>query len=141
MGLPRFACLTGATILYGLTITGADDPLGAGLGQFLLIVTLAGLWGLFDGWRQPFGTGVIAWVLAAVLLVLLGPLPETLSRPADEGGWTGLSDYLSMITDGAGFMFALVAGPAFAGLGLGHLIRSSNRPPVPPNARPDVTPH
>lgn len=141
MGLLRCVCLTGTTVLYGLTITGEDDPVGAGLGSFMLTVTVAGLWALVDGWRRSFRTGAIAWVLAAALLVLLGPLPWVLSYPPAEGGWTGVSDYLSMIGDGVVFMFALVAVPALAGLGLGRLIRGAQHPTAPSTPHSDVHAH
>lgn len=130
MGLLRLAVLIGTQTLYTYSLSGDEDPVGAGLTGMLLLVTLSGTWAIIDGRRRPLRTGVLAWLLASALAVLLGSLPATLSYPADEGGWTGLSDYLGTVADGAGFMFGLVAVPALGGLGLGHLIRVSLRRPA-----------
>jgi hypothetical protein len=136
MGLVRFAALTGATILYGLSITGGEDPVGAGLEGFMLTVALTGLWSLIDGWRRPLRTGAVAWALTSLLLVILGPLPEKLSYPASEGGWNGLGDYLAFVGDGFGVLLLLWAVPAAAGLVLGHLVRVAMRTTSPATARP-----
>lgn len=138
MATVRGAALMGVSLLYGWTISSAADPVGAGLVGLALTVTLATAWSVVDGWRRPLRTGLAAWVLTAALLVVLGPLPDVLSYPADQGGWTGLPDYLAMTADGAGFMFALVALPALAGLGGGHLIRVGGRsvPPTASSGRP-----
>lgn len=127
MAVLRCAALMVVSLLYGWSISPSADPVGAGLVGFMLTVALATVWSVVDGWRRPLRTGVAAWVLTAALLVVLAPLPGILTYPADEGGWTSLADYLAMTADGAGFMFALVAVPALAGLGGGHLIRVGGR--------------
>jgi hypothetical protein len=132
MGVLRFAVLTAATsIASALATQSGEDPVGAGLSEFLLTAAAAGLWSALDAWRRhPLTPLAIAWALASVLLVVLGPLPETLARPPAEGGWTGLGAYLAQVGDGAVFMFALTAVPAAAGLFIGHLIRRSGSPPT-----------
>lgn len=130
MGVMRFAVVTAATsIASALAMQSGEDPVWAGLSEFLLTAAAAGLWSALDAWRrQPLRPLAIAWTLASVLLVVLGPLPETLARPPAEGGWNGLGAYLTQVGDGAVFMFALTALPAAGGLVIGYLIRRPGSP-------------
>ncbi len=134
MVLLRLPVLAGAGFLLSSLSPADADPLGTGLLAFFLTVLISGLWAALDGWRHPLRTAAAAWVLTAALFVVFQPLPNALAWPADEGGWTGLWNYLSSVGEGAGFVFALVAVPAAAGLALGHLIRRLTRP-----ARLDAT--
>ena len=122
-GLVRGGGLVAATALLEVVLSASTDALAAGLTQFIVIVTVAGLWATYDGWRRHVRTGAISWGLAAVLFLLFYSLPYAVSAPATEGGWSGLGDYLATSFDSGGFMLGLVAVPALAGLVIGRLLR------------------
>ena len=127
MALGRFVVLAGVDALSVWVTPPSADPVGTGLTAFVITMSIAGTWALVDGWRRPLRTGAVAWLLTGLAFVVVNPLPYALVWPAAEGGWTGLHDYLGRITEGAGFMFALVVVPAVTGLALGHVIRRSRR--------------
>ena len=132
MGVMRFAIVTGATAIASvLSLQSGEGPVWDGLNVFLLTAAAAGSWSALDAWRtRLLAPSVIAWSLATVLLVVLDPLPRMLSYPPGEGGWTGLGDYVATVWNGAGFMFALTAVPAAAGLTIGRLVRRPAGPPT-----------
>jgi hypothetical protein len=117
MGLLRFAVVTGATSLASaLAMQSGEDPVWAGLSVFLLTAAAAGLWSARDAWRgQRLTPLAVVWALTSVLLVVLGPLLDTLGLPPAEGGWNGLGAYLAHVGDGAVLTSALTAVPAAGG--------------------------
>lgn len=132
MGVMRFAVVVGATSLASaLNMQYGQSPFWAGLSIFLLTAATAGSWSAIDAWRrEPVAPLAIAWTLASLLLVVLGPLPETLANPPAEVGWDALGSYLALVGDGAVLMFALTAVPAAAGLVIGHRIRRPGAQPT-----------
>jgi hypothetical protein len=127
MALIRLAVLVGGDFLFTWMTPAEADPVGTGLTFFLITFSVAGAWALVDGWRRPLRTGAVAWLLTAALFAVVSPLADLLTASTPEGGWTGLPDYLALVSPGAGFVFGLVMLPATVGLGLGHLIRRSLR--------------
>jgi hypothetical protein len=113
--LIRSAALVGLTQGAAYLYAGAhpeDDGLGTGLTAMTLLVGMAAIWGLVDGFRHPLPELCVTWVvvglLSAVATTLFADLPH---GPVD---WSVI---LADLRDGLGFWAALVYVPAI-GCGL-----------------------
>ncbi|MFY0408822.1 hypothetical protein [Solicola sp. PLA-1-18] len=101
----------------------SDDPVGAGLTAFLMVVVVAGVLGVADGLlrRRTTSTG-LQLAVWAVVAALYG------AASASLGDWTGVGEWVF----GAVLMGGLAAAGGLTGVAVGTALRLAVTPAATP---------
>lgn len=131
----RLASILGGSLLYSFVMINLfpteDANIGAGLILFGLLLTVSGLWGLWDGYHAKLLPPVfVRWAVIAAVVGLSGPIQIWFEEGGGDFGvlW---SDLLHLTP----FLAGLVLAPAAAGIAIGYAINSGGR------TLPRSTPH
>lgn len=123
--LVRLAAILGGSLLYSIVINLApteDANIGAGLVYFALLLTVSGVWGLWDGHHAKALPPVfVRWALIAVVVGLSGPVRIWFEEGQDFGV---LRSDLWNLTP---FLAGLVLAPAAVGIGIGYVLNGGRR--------------
>ncbi len=123
----RLAAVLGGTALYTVAaiyvFPTEDADIGAGLLYFALLLTVSGLWGLWDGYHAKALPPVfVRWAVVAVVVGLAFPLRIWTEEGRDFGVlWQDLV-YLTP------FVAGLVLAPAAVGIAVGHALNGGRSP-------------
>ncbi|WP_328531200.1 hypothetical protein OG984_08755 [Nocardioides sp. NBC_00368] len=133
----RLAAMVGGSVLFSVAtdiLFRTDDAtIGAGLLYFALLLTVSGLWGLWDGFHaKRLAPVFVRWALVAGAVGLSGPIRIWFEGDRDLGVlW---SDFWSLTP----FLTGLVLVPAAVGIGIGYALGNGggtvrNGTPHPPS--------
>ncbi|NGN91249.1 hypothetical protein G5C66_00645 [Nocardioides sp. KC13] len=115
----RLAVIVGGSILFSiatdLIFRTEDATIGAGLLYFALLLTVSGLWGLWDGYHaKRLAPVFVRWALVAGAVGLSGPFRIWFEDGRDVGVlWSDLWNLTP-------FLAGLVVVPAAVGIGIGY---------------------
>jgi hypothetical protein len=124
--LVRLAVILGGSLLFSLVTNnlfpGEDANIGAGLIFFGVLLTVSGLWGLWDGYHATSLPPVfVRWAVIAVVVGLSGPFRIWFAEGRDlDVLW---SDLLNLTP----FVAGLVLVPAAVGIGIGRALSGRDR--------------
>jgi hypothetical protein len=124
--LVRLAAILGGSLLYSIVMTTffptEDADIGAGLLFFALLLTVSGIWGLWDGYHATALPPVfVRWALIAGVVGLSGPFRIWFEEGRDFGVlWSDLWNLTP-------FLAGLVIAPAAVGIAIGYALNSSRR--------------
>ena len=122
----RLAAILGGGLLYSLVMINffptEDANIGAGLIFFALLLTVSGLWGLWDGFHAKVLPPVfLRWALIAGVVGLSGPFRIWIEEGRDVGVlWSDLWNLTP-------FLAGLVLVPAAVGIAVGYALSSGRR--------------
>ncbi|GGU13982.1 hypothetical protein [Nocardioides albus] len=122
----RLAALLGGSLLFSIVVTRLfpteDADIGAGLIFFALLLTVSGLWGLWDGYHASrLPVVFVRWAVIAVVVGLSGPVRIWVEEGRDlDVLWSDLVNLTPLIA-------GLVLVPAAVGIGIGHSLNSGRR--------------
>ncbi|MFI5623733.1 hypothetical protein ACIA03_09720 [Nocardioides sp. NPDC051685] len=122
----RLAAMLGGTVLYTIAMVNLfpseDADIGAGLIYFALLLTVSGIWGLWDGYHAKALPPVfVRWAVVAVVIGLSGPFRIWFEEGRDFGV---LRSDLWNLTP---FLAGLVLAPAAVGIAVGYALNSGGR--------------
>jgi hypothetical protein len=121
--LVRLAAILGGSLLYSIVMTTffptEDADIGAGLIYFALLLTVSGIWGLWDGYHAKALPPVfVRWALIATVVGLSGPFRIWFEEGHDFGVlWSDLWNLTP-------FLAGLVLAPAAVGIAIGAGFRN-----------------
>jgi len=124
--LVRLAVILGGSLLFSTVMTNLfpteDANIGAGLIYFALLLTVSGIWGLWDGHHANALPPVfVRWALIAGVVGLSGPFRIWFEEGRDFGVlWSDLWNLTP-------FLAGLVLAPAAVGIGIGYALNSGRR--------------
>jgi hypothetical protein len=121
--LVRLAVILGGSLLFSIVMTNLfpteDANIGAGLIYFALLLTVSGVWGLWDGHHAKTLPPVfVRWALIAGVVGLSGPFRIWIEEGQDFGVlWSDLWNLTP-------FLAGLVLAPAAVGIAIGAGFRN-----------------
>lgn len=124
--LVRLAVILGGSLLFSTVMTNLfpteDANIGAGLIYFALLLTVAGIWGLWDGHHAATLPPVfVRWALIAGVVGLSGPVRIWFEEGRDvDVLWSDLWNLTP-------FLAGLVLAPAAVGIGIGYALNGGRR--------------
>lgn len=124
--LVRLAVILGGSLLFSTVMTNLfpteDANIGAGLIYFALLLTVSGIWGLWDGHHAATLPPVfVRWALIAGAVGLSGPVRIWFEEGRDfDVLWSDLWNLTP-------FLAGLVLAPAAVGIGIGYALNSGRR--------------
>lgn len=124
--LVRLSVILGGSLLFSIVMTylfpTEDANIGAGLIYFALLLTVSGIWGLWDGHHAKTLPPVfVRWALIAGVVGLSGPFRIWFEEGRDFGVlWSDLWNLTP-------FLAGLVLAPAAVGIGIGYALNGGRR--------------
>lgn len=122
----RLTVMVGGSLLFSIAtdilFRTEDATIGAGLLYFALLLTVSGLWGLWDGHHaERLAPVFVRWALIAGAVGLSGPFRIWFEEGRDFGVlWSDLWNLTPFLT-------GLVLAPAAVGIGIGYALSSGGR--------------
>lgn len=122
----RLAVILGGSLLFSIVMTNLfpteDADIGAGLIYFALLLTVSGIWGLWDGnHARTLPPVFVRWALIAGVVGLSGPLRIWVEEGRDFGVlWSDLWNLTP-------FLAGLVLAPAAVGIAIGYAFSGGRR--------------